>query len=553
MDFLNTAFAQISDLFRSMTPGARLTAGLLLIVVVVSLGYLFTHDISNPSADLMNGVPISSSQLPAMVAALGKAKLTGYKIEGTQILVPHGQEAVYMAALADAKALPANFDTVMDEELSNGNFFTDQKTKEQQRKNLKEKKLGLIISLIPGIERATVLYDTDTKQGIAREKIITASVAVKPNGSEQLDTVKVSSIRHLVAGAIAGLKPESVSVFDANGRTWTGNSENGGGADDNEYVSLKRTNEQDLKAKIRDSLSFIPNVTVEATVTLDTKKKTHTREQKFDAKTTTVRQTDKSSTRTQDSSGPAGQPGFAAQQPNAPAALSANRAGGSKEEEEQSTSDVVNVPSGSETETETVGLTPKLAKVSIGIPISYFKKVWQQRNPAKDGQEQKEPDQAALDQVRTEESAKIQKHVIPLLPAIDGVADPAELVAVTTFQDIPGKEIPAPSTAQSALAWLGDYWSTLGMIGVALVSLMMLRSLIRSAPPMPETRGAKPRIASSTTAHEEEAPEPVVTAAPRLRRFSGAGPSLRDELSAMVKEDPDTAANILRGWISNAN
>ena len=41
-----------------MTPGARITAGLLLIVVVVSLGYLFTT-ISGPSGDLMHGMAVS--------------------------------------------------------------------------------------------------------------------------------------------------------------------------------------------------------------------------------------------------------------------------------------------------------------------------------------------------------------------------------------------------------------------------------------------------------------------------------------------------------------
>lgn len=551
MDFLNKAYTQLVDLFRTMTPGARLTAGLLLIVVVISLGYLFTHDVSGPSVDLMHGMPISASQLPAMEAAFGKAKLTGYKIEGTQIRVQRGQEALYMAALADARALPADFNTVMDEELNNSNIFTDQKTREQQRKNAKEKKMGLVISLIPGIERATVLYDIDTKQGIAREKIITASVAVKPQGSELLDPARVSSIRHFVAGSIAGLKPENVTVSDINGRTYSGNSENNGGADDNIYVSLKRTYEQDLKAKILNSLSFIPNVTVDSTVTLDTKKNSRIREIKHDPKTVPVREMTQSNSRTQDSSGPAGQPGFGSQQPNTAATLSANRAGGSKEEDEQSRSEILSVPSGSETETESVGLTPKLAKVSVGIPISYFKKVWQERNPAAEGKESKGPEQAALDQIRTEESAKIQKHVAQLLPQIEGVTDTAELVTVTAFQDIPGKDIPAPSIGQSALAWLGDYWSVLGMIGVALVSLMMLRSMVRSAPPTPETRSAMPKIVNMAV-HEDEAPESAAASAPRLRRFSGGGPSLRDELSEMVKEDPDTAANILRSWIGNA-
>ncbi len=42
MDFINKAFAQLADLSRSMTPGARITSVLLLVLVVVSLAYLFT-------------------------------------------------------------------------------------------------------------------------------------------------------------------------------------------------------------------------------------------------------------------------------------------------------------------------------------------------------------------------------------------------------------------------------------------------------------------------------------------------------------------------------
>ena len=49
MDFLNKSIAQVSELFRSMTPGARLTAGLLLAVVVVSMGYLFRQGTAGPT------------------------------------------------------------------------------------------------------------------------------------------------------------------------------------------------------------------------------------------------------------------------------------------------------------------------------------------------------------------------------------------------------------------------------------------------------------------------------------------------------------------------
>src|ERR1051325_4955771 len=107
MDFLNRAIAQITDLFRSMTPGARITAGLLLTVVVVSLAYLFNHQTSSPDAFLMGGESIATSQLPAVEAAFGKAKLSGYEIDAShRIRVPAAQKAAYMAALVDGNAMP---------------------------------------------------------------------------------------------------------------------------------------------------------------------------------------------------------------------------------------------------------------------------------------------------------------------------------------------------------------------------------------------------------------------------------------------------------------
>src|SRR3954463_16583480 len=82
MDFLNKALAQLSELFRSMTPGARITAGLLLAVVVISLGYLFQHGASGPDTYLFGGEPISSGKLDRVEAAIAKAGLSDFQREG---------------------------------------------------------------------------------------------------------------------------------------------------------------------------------------------------------------------------------------------------------------------------------------------------------------------------------------------------------------------------------------------------------------------------------------------------------------------------------------
>lgn len=117
---------------------------------------------------------------------------------------------------------------------------------------------------------------------------------------------------------------------------------------------------------------------------------------------------------------------------------------------------------------------------------------------------------------------------------------------VNSFPDIPGESIAAPATTEKAVAWLGQHWSTLGLIGLSLFGLLMLRSMIRSVPAAP---GAAATAGRPTEAEPEESEPAVATTAKRLARFTGSGRSLRDELSELVQEDPDAAANILRTWI----
>jgi flagellar M-ring protein FliF len=297
-------------------------------------------------------------------------------------------------------------------------------------------------------------------------------------------------------------------------------------------------------------------VTVEPSVVLDRDRKTVSRKVQVDPKTVPIRESNQSMTKSQTSAAPAGRPGLEAQQPNRGMTLSVQNTG-AKQEEETSNQEVISDTTKEQIERETVGLTPKRVTVSIGIPSSYFEKVWRERNPTEEGQQAKNPERAALDTIRQEESAKIQKSVAILLPPSEGVADLSELVTVTAFQDIKPAKIPEPAMTDHALAWLGQYWTTLGVIVLVLISLLMLRSMIRSAPaPSPATAtattGSLPAIYNPQQRSDESEPAAAETAAQkRLRRFHGSGKSLRDELSDLVKEDPDVAANILKSWIGH--
>jgi len=544
MDFLNNAFSQLSDLFRSMTPGARITAALLLLLVVISLAYLVTHQMSGTDVFLLNGEPIPAGHLAEMEAAFAAAGLDGYEVVGSRIRVPRHQKAAYMGALADAKALPPNFGKALDDALESSSAFISKHEREQRLKIAKQKELALIISSMSGIERATVLYDTETKGGLVREKETTATACVKPAGNQQLSESQVSAIRYVVAGAIAWLKPANVTVSDLNGRAWYADPDSGTDPMSDPYHARKRMYEQEWKAKILDALTYVPGVNVTANVMLDKEQSRRSESVDHKPKGFTVRSEEKTASRTQDGAAPAGRPGLAANQPTA---LPATRTKGPHEDEETSESSILTVPSTERVVKEAVGLTPQRVSVSVAIPSSYFEQVWKERNPAEEGQEPRSPEKNELDSIREEETTSIREFVANLLPEVTGVQDRTSLVKVTTFQDITPPEIPPPGMGENAVAWLGRHWGTLGMVGLTLFSLVMLRSMIRAAPQPPDAESS-PTILPGGEATDAET---AAAAAKRLSRFSGGGRSLRDELAELVQEDPDAAANILKTWISS--
>jgi flagellar M-ring protein FliF len=146
-------------------------------------------------------------------------------------------------------------------------------------------------------------------------------------------------------------------------------------------------------------------------------------------------------------------------------------------------------------------------------------------------------------------------HVLPFIPDDESKV---KRINVVPFEKIDTPEPEGPPLTATAATWLGHNWSTLGMMGMGVFSLIMLRGMVRSIPPpstLPSTSsppavptGAPPLgvVRPPEDDEEEEAsPERV------LHRTIG-GPNLREELAEMVREDPDAAAKVIGSWIGNA-
>jgi flagellar biosynthesis/type III secretory pathway M-ring protein FliF/YscJ len=479
MDDLLRAFGRLLERCRSMSPAARWTVGLCGVVAAVVVGVYWTHD-AEADTELMPKVSISFGQLSTMMSAFAKAGLTGHEVRGTSIWVPHGQKDAYLAALADAKALPQDFG--QKEAVLDTSPFTPPEQRKEIIKRANQAELACIIRSMQGIENASVLYAEDIKPGIDRQKVVTATVSVKPVGSSQLDEMRVSAIRHLVSGAIACLTPENVTVCDLNGRTWFGTLPADARADDDHYACLKRTYEQDLKTKILDALSYIPGVTVEPSVVL-------------------------------------GRPAGAAPQPGP--------------------GNATNDPG----ERPAAGLAPTSARVSVGVPEGYFRKIWQRQRTSAGGPQADNPDPAALERVRAQETAKIARQVAEMLPASDAAANPSNSVTVTTFQEIdrPGHDTASAGWNRETLKALAPACAAIAAIGLVLLCWKAWRPTADR-----QTAAAKGRATASAAAEAGRSP----VGPPHWRRDAGSDRrSPGEELSALVADDPDAAANILRNWI----
>jgi len=564
MDFLNRALAQVRDLFLSMTPGARITAGLLLATVVISLAYLFHSGIGGSDAYLFSGESFTSSQQHAMEAAFAKAGLNGYAFEGGRVRVPRGQQNVYVAALVSGKALPQNFGELLQTVVNDTNVFRPRDTVNTAIETAREMTLSDIISKMNGIDdNATVMFGSREEPGLLHKKTRTASVTVKPRGNEALSAELADSIRSMIASAEA-IERSNITVTDRNtGRTDQCGPDEASGAG-SAYAKAKQEQERQYQEKIFKALAYVPGVTVACDVTLDPEQVHNEIEVKYDPKTVPVEVTDETHSRSNDgSSSVGGVPGIQSQLANAKMSLSAGGGGkGSHEEDETSTRHEKSNAGGTRIEKETAGLTPKEVKVSVQVPQSYFRRVWEEQNRPEPGQPAKSPTAGDLDQVQTQKVTDIRSCVANLLPRPAAITDlthfdPTQLVKVTVFQDIKPAEIPPIPFRDDVLTWLNQYWTTLGLIALGMVSLVMLRSMVRSIPEAGMAAGANSRAvaisaggqagAAAQPEPEEAEEEPAVPA--KTRRFAVAGGSLTDDLSELVSTDPDTAANILRNWI----
>jgi flagellar M-ring protein FliF len=561
MDFVNKVSTQAAELLRSLSSAARLAAGLLVAVVVVSLVYLVQSQVTRGDEFLLDGRQFSAGELTSIEAAFAQAGLGGSTVAGNRIRIPHGQKAAYVAALAEANALPADFYKYFDDAVAAENPFVSSRSLELKHANAKMKELALIISRMQGIESATVQFDEEARPGLARTKQKTAMVAVWMAGGSLGDD-QVRAIRNVVASAYAGLPRRSITITDMTSRLTFGGA---GGPDDfaegeSTYASYKLQFERDWQRKIADQLSTIPGVKVNVNVDLwPEARHTGTSATSDPHPVSPNSNPSKSQIATRPSSHgsePAAAPSSVGNQPIAVTRGSAAREAASSESQSEPT-----MVAGREQIVSTgPPLAPKHVTAAIDVPASYYVKVWRERNQTLSRQSLQSASSAAIAQIETEVRARIRETVRHLVPPVGEGADPYAHITVSTYTDLPAQAAASQAAAVLAQAWLTENWRTLALVLLGCSCLFLVRSMVRStaAKPTaaPTTALASARcdgrmLAGASAAAAKVAEQPPADPAMR-KRFQSSGADLKSELQNLVKENPDAAASVLRMWIGDA-
>lgn len=144
---------------------------MLLVLIVVSLGYLFTQQSSGSKRYLYGSHEFSRDDIMAMQNAFGVANLDDYEFVGGRVRVPARRFNDYIQALDKAKFDYAGSDSDIADAEGQGGFFRSSDDKKWVRGELKARELKRTLEKFEEIEWATVRFTETKEPGVFPPKV----------------------------------------------------------------------------------------------------------------------------------------------------------------------------------------------------------------------------------------------------------------------------------------------------------------------------------------------------------------------------------------------
>ena len=564
MNQLNQFMQQMRSLFEGMTPQSKLMAVLITIGIGVSSVFLVQGASTSAGSMvyLLDGKPLSEEALDKIEFALGNSGLRGFERVGNRIRVPKATSDLYYKAISEGKAIPDGMGNAVEKALNSGSMLDNTQTTQAKLLAGKQKDLSDAIKRMdPLIHDAYINYD-EKRSGFSGDRKQTASVAIQTKGGKELSGERRRAIIVFVQKAFAGLKQSDIALY-CNGETMIA-SDDPTSMQLSKFYQLKQQLEREYRSRAERLLADYGDVRLDVNVELDPMASEETETLSFNEKPTKIQSASSKKDAKSQRMMTGGRPGT---DPNVIAnkGQTLNNPDQNTELKEQTESEK-SVTGNTLKKTETVGHQTNRVSVSISIPFSYYRKVsdykWRELNPTKKTIEMPDMTPENLIAIQDETKRSVQEKINAILPKVAAGEDKLPRVLVDSYPDLPVQEPPPVSLATTSLEWLAQSWQMLALVGLVLAALVSLRSFAKTIPAsndrdfergfdLPLDDAIDIDLSSLTDAENDSFDsQPAGDASPPKLRTTGG--DIKNDLTAMVRENPDAAATMLRNWITDS-
>lgn len=556
MPMLPQVLEQFRGIFSAMPMQSRVIAVLLVTAMVMAFGFLIRGTGTPQTEYLLGGKLLDDNDLDAAEMAFGSAHLTGWKRDGRRMLIPSAKRSEFLEALESSAALPTSLRSHIQAAIDSSTPFESSEQRSARVRHAKERDLSDYIAKFAEVRSASVTYDEGERIGLGRRRQQSASVFVQPEGVESLPHARVQQIKKMI-GASYGMPIDDVEVTDANASSSPGDF-----ASDDPLARKRREEEAYYEQKIRSQLAGYGEIRVKTFADIDPTMGVEKASLKYDSQPTKL-----TKTRRQyevEASRPASGEGIGSQiraliTSNRSVKLDSHTRSTTTQIDETSTDHVA----GQQYETtRTAALAVKRIRVSIGLPLSYYRRVHRQRylqnNPERNAAEIDALSDDRLRQLRASTQLAIQSAVLPLLPDVAPGEDQLSLVQVWDYPDLPEQVLDDTATGHAALTWLANSWQSLAILSLAVMALVIVRGAIQSRAADTETPKLKQKLGRDQKEGRSDPTSPATAQQPSEKFVSRTEPSdfsedsAPSELIELVERDPARAARILQTWIGEA-
>ena len=568
MDFLKSQSARLQQQFGQLTPSQKMLTmalGVIMLMTLVWWGkYAGTADME----------PLMAQELNQEDFQRIEDNLRAHDIPftpvGTRIMVPADRRIQAISQLAQDQVLPKDMSNAFSDIVGKmDNPLNSQERSAAIRNEAKQLTLAQILRGFPKVKNAMVVLDTNKVRSFTNPVNATATVTLMLKSGEKADGKLVSAAADVVTGAVAGLQRSNVKVIvDGVSRFFAPeDGSDGGGSGGGSRIDTIREFEGYYADVVQKHLSFCENVMVHVTVA-SKDEAVQTESDLFDPKGTVSKEKE----RTEE----LGSTSTAANRPDdvgVTANTGSNKGmtvggGGGDDAQtsrtEKNTSSMENKFGHVVKKSHTAAGTVSVVSASVTFPRSFFIKAYKALKGV-----DKEPSEVVLAPFIQSELDRWRKVVRACLnlPADDA------LLAVDTYVDFmpTTSDMPAPSNNTVAML-VGSHGKEIVLGVMALASLFMVSSLVRkSSPIVPGTKGisasdhtmaigstvdaALARNGVKLKASVSEDAAEVGEGGQALDGIELDDDTVRaqqviQQVSTLVKEDPEMAAAIIKRWVS---